>query len=138
MQVLFTNLRPFERHVAKAVAFSAVVVDIPEGLTSRQRNAQLAFIELAVKVALTQGNAGQLFFEVVVVTVVEHGADFRPRAEQVQVIPVGTRPAAQDDVGAANQHRLARRNAGNKHLAPLLWGRAEIEINGGFVIPQRF
>jgi hypothetical protein len=63
LQVLFTNLRPFERHVAKAVAFSAVVVDIPEGLTSRQRNAQLAFIELAVKVALTQGNAGQLFLK---------------------------------------------------------------------------
>jgi hypothetical protein len=63
LQVLFTNLRAFERHVAKAVAFSAVVVDIPEGLTSRQRNAQLAFIELAVKVALTQGNARQLFLK---------------------------------------------------------------------------
>ena len=138
LQVLFTNLRTFKRHIAKAVAFSAVVVDIPEGLTPIQRNPQLAFIELAVKVALTQGNVRQLFFEMVVVTVVKHGTDFRPRAEQVQVIPVGTRPAAQDDVRAANQYRLTRRNAGNKNLAPLLWRRAEIEINGGFVIPQRF
>ena len=138
MQVLFTNLRTFKRHVAKAVALSTVVVDIPEGLTSLQRNAQLAFIELAVKVALTQGNIRQLFFEMVVVTVVKHGTDFRPRAEQVQIIPVGTRPAAQDDVRTANQYRLTRRNAGNKDLAPLLWRRTEVKINGGFVIPQRF
>ncbi len=73
-----------------------------------ERNAQLAFVELAVKVPLTQGDARQLFFEMVVVTVIQHGTVFRPRAEQIQVIPVRTRAAAQNDVSAADQHRLTR------------------------------
>jgi hypothetical protein len=49
LQILFTNLRTFKRHIAKAVAFAAVVVDIPEGLMPVQRDAKLAFVELAVK-----------------------------------------------------------------------------------------
>ncbi len=53
LQVLLADLRSFERHIAKTIAFTAVVVDVPEGLTPLQRYAKLAFIKLAVEIAFT-------------------------------------------------------------------------------------
>ena len=45
--------------MAKAIAFSAVVIDIPERLMTVEGDPKLAFIELAVKVAFAQGDTGQ-------------------------------------------------------------------------------
>jgi hypothetical protein len=56
LQIFVANLRAFKSDRTKAVALAAVVVDIPEGLMTVERNPELAFDEFAVKVALTQRN----------------------------------------------------------------------------------
>jgi hypothetical protein len=77
LQIFVANLRAFKSDRTKAIAFAAVVVDIPEGLMTVERNAKLAFNEFAVKVALTQRNARERALEAVIIAMIEDGADSR-------------------------------------------------------------
>ena len=56
--------------MAKAIAFAAVVIDIPERLMTVEGDPELALKKLAVKVAFAQGDAGQRALEAVVIPVV--------------------------------------------------------------------
>ena len=53
--------------MAKAIAFAAVVIDIPKRLMTVEGDPELALKKLAVKVAFAQGDAGQRALEAVVV-----------------------------------------------------------------------
>ncbi len=138
LQVLVADLRAFEGHIAEAVAFPAVVIDVPERLMPVERDAQLAFVELAVEVAFAQRHFSEIFFEAVIIAVIEHGAVLRPRIQQIKVVMVGARAATQHHVRAADQHRLARLDAGNQHLPPFGRRWTQLKVDGGFVIAERF
>ena len=99
---------------------------------------QLAFIELAVKVAFAQGDAGQRALETVVIAVVEHRPNGRAGFQQRQIVAVGAGAAAQNHLGSANAHRLTRGHFGDQHLTAPFRRRTQIKFNRRLVIPQRF
>ena len=65
--------------MTKAIALAAVVIDIPERLVAVKGDPELAFVELAVKVAFAQGDAGQRALETVIIAMVQHRPDGRTR-----------------------------------------------------------
>ncbi|SSK79914.1 Uncharacterised protein [Klebsiella pneumoniae] len=124
--------------MAKAIAFAAVVIDIPERLMTVEGDPELALKKLAVKVAFAQGDAGQRALEAVVIPVVEHRPDGRARFQQRQVVAIGAGAAAQNHLGSANAHRFSRGHFGDQHLTSPFRRRTQIKFNRRLVITQRF
>lgn len=78
LQIVFADLRAGEFHLAEAVTFAAVEIDIPKRLVQIFGHAELAFGHIGIEIAFAQRRAGERAFETVILAVVEDLADGRP------------------------------------------------------------
>ncbi|SVK46155.1 Uncharacterised protein [Acinetobacter baumannii] len=138
LQIVFADLRTGEFHLAEAVTFAAVEIDIPKRLVQIFCHAELAFGHIGVEVAFAQRQAGQRAFETVILAVVEDLTDGRPiLLYQRQVVLIGLRAAFQHDVGAGDAHRFARIDLGMQHRTRHPRPIVQRKLDGRLVIAER-